>query len=141
MIHLPCPVCQRAVQGIVDEGGHFLPCRNTTHDASCAYYLSASSTGGAPLDFFKSVGWLANVGHVLAGLAVILITWTFTHATSHVIEAWGGLVAYAVVKEYWLDLRYESGETVLSSTVDFVGYIGGAGVGTLLVELARAFAH
>lgn len=93
-------------------------------------------------DWMKSVAWLANVGHVLAGYAVILTTWSFARtATLPLVWAWAALVLYALVKEYWIDLRYESGETLASGTVDFVGYIGGAGLGTLVVELARAFAH
>lgn len=89
-------------------------------------------------DWMKSPAWLANVGHVLAGACVLLIAWTFTHVTWKIEATWAALIAYGVVKEYWIDLRYESDETVLSSTVDFVGYVGGAGVATILIEIARA---
>jgi hypothetical protein len=109
-------------------------------DCECVAELGAAPAPGVA-DWMKSEAWLANVGHVLAGYAVILTAWAFTHTTLYLLDTWGALVAYAILKEYVFDLRYESGETVLSSTIDFVGYIGGAGLGTLVVELARAFAH
>jgi len=98
-------------------------------------------SGSGVADWMKSETWLANVGHVLAGYGAILTAWAFTHATVHLVDTWIALTIYAILKEYVFDLRFESGETVLSSTVDFVGYIGGAGLGTVVVELARAFAH
>jgi len=81
----------------------------------------------APLDFFKSVPWLANVGHFLGGYGVVL-TAAFWGARS--VELWvtGLLAAFVLFKEYFLDLRYESGETVGSSTVDALGYALGAAV-------------
>jgi hypothetical protein len=75
----------------------------------------------APLDYFKSLPWLANVGHFLAGYSVVL---TAAFWGTRTAELWvtGLLAAYVLVKEYFLDLRYESGETVDSSTIDALGY-------------------
>ena len=80
-------------------------------------------TGGGPLDFLKSVTWLANVGHFLGGYAVML-TVAYWHGS---LETWGwALFGYVLVKEYVVDLLFESGETVGSSTVDALGYALGA---------------
>lgn len=89
-------------------------------------------------DWMKSPAWLANAGHFLAGMSVLLVAWTFTHTSWHLAAVWCALVAYAVTKEYWFDLHYESGEDVLSSTVDLVGYVLGAGAATGIIEIARA---
>lgn len=84
----------------------------------------------APLDFFKSEAWLANVGHVLAGYAIILTTGFWTQNAYTIAGVWFLLVTYVLVKEYILDLKFESGETVGSSTVDALGYVAGAIVAT-----------
>lgn len=97
-----------------------------------------TTTKGKPGDWMKSEPWLANVGHVLGGYGAILTAWTLTHVTWHIIATWCAGTAAALVKEYIIDLREESDETVLSSTVDFVGYVAGAGVATGLIEIARA---
>lgn len=90
------------------------------------------SSPGAPLDFFKSVTWLANVGHVLAGYGALL---TVGFWSANLLTAWAVLLVYVVLKEYVLDLMYESGETWLSSTFDALGYLAGAGAATAQVLL------
>ena len=85
----------------------------------------------APLDFFKSEAWLANVGHVLAGYGAILTVCFWSSSANVLGGAWCALSAYILVKEYVLDLHYESGETVGSSTVDALGYVAGAFVATM----------
>lgn len=82
----------------------------------------------AILDFLKSVQWLANVGHFLAGLGVVLLAAIYSHRFETLGAVSCVLVAYGIVKEYIVDLRWESGETLASSTVDFAGYMLGAGV-------------
>ena len=81
----------------------------------------------APLDFFKSVPWLASIGHFLGGYGVVL---TAAYWGERSAEFWvtGLLAGFVLFKEYFLDLRYESGETVGSSTVDALGYALGAAV-------------
>jgi hypothetical protein len=78
------------------------------------------------LDWMKSMQWLANVGHFLAGLGVVLLAALYSHDFETICIVTGALVAYGLVKEYVVDLIWESGETVASSTVDFVGYMLGA---------------
>lgn len=79
-----------------------------------------------PLDFFKSLGWLANVGHVLAGYGAILTVGLWSPGERSLNLAWAALLVYVGLKEYVLDLLFESGETVGSSTVDAIGYVVGA---------------
>ena len=92
---------------------------------------------GAPADWMKSAAWMANAGHFLAGLSVLLVAHTFSHAAGPLSIVSALFVTYALGKEYWFDLRYESGEDVASSTVDFVGYIAGHVVAWALVLSAH----
>lgn len=48
------------------------------------------------------------------------------------LEVWFGFLAFAAIKEYVLDLTFEKGETVLTSTVDAIAYQ----TGVLLARLA-----
>jgi len=90
----------------------------------------------AILDWSKSVPWLANVGHLMAGAHVALITRLFTHSkeTIWIVEAI--LFIVILLKEYVADLLWESGETVGSSTIDALGWFGGNAVGWGLIALA-----
>jgi len=94
-----------------------------------------------PGDWMESTQWLANAGHFLGGLSVILLTsmWAHDVRTVGVWTAFG--VAAALVKEYYIDLRYESNETVGSSTIDFLGYMAGAAVGWLNLWALVAIRH
>jgi hypothetical protein len=94
-------------------------------------------SGQAPLDFFKGVPWLANVGHVLAGYAVVLTAALWSTSFAPILWTTAVLVTYGLVKEYYLDLHFESDETVASSTVDFLGYMAGA-LAAWVEVLARA---
>jgi hypothetical protein len=83
----------------------------------------------APGDWMKSVPWLANVGHVLGGYGVMLTAAFFMlacHSTlKPVLVTQFVLAALVLFKEYYIDLHYESGETVKSSTLDALGWCGG----------------
>lgn len=87
-------------------------------------------------DWMKSYAWVCNAGHALAGYGVVTTAAIFAHArplpVGIVAGCFGALVLF---KEYFIDLRYESGEDVKSSTVDALGYgagmVAGAGVAAL----------
>jgi hypothetical protein len=82
-----------------------------------------------PGDWMKSTAWLANVGHFLFGYAVILTAALWTHRVSPVLLTTAVLFLALSVKEFWIDLKYESGETLMSSTADIAGYTFGIVVG------------
>jgi hypothetical protein len=90
----------------------------------------------APLDWSKSVPWLANVGHLMAGGHVALITWLFTHSKEMIWIVEVIFFITILTKEYVADLLWESGETVGSSTIDALGWFGGNAVAWGLVWLA-----
>jgi hypothetical protein len=92
----------------------------------------------AVLDFMKTMQWLANAGHFLGGLAVLLVTVLFTHSWWWIGGVEALLVVYIVAKEGWIDLAYESGETPTSSAEDAAGYVLGNAVAWGLVALAHA---
>jgi hypothetical protein len=92
-----------------------------------------------PGDFMKSTSWLANAGHMLAGYGVILTTLFFSHRVIVVAAVHAAFFALVCFKEYYVDLRYESGEDTESSTIDAAGYMGGALAGWALWGLAHLF--
>lgn len=82
-----------------------------------------------PGDWMKSPTWLANAGHFLAGYAWMTTTFLFDVLFARAQWVWGVLVVSQVfaasavlVKEYVIDLRDETGETIASSTEDALGY-------------------
>lgn len=91
----------------------------------------------AVADWMKSPVFLANAGHVMLGGIVTLVTALFTHNWLYLGVIWGALALYVGVKEYYFDLKYESDETLGSSTIDALGYVVGATLSGLLVLLAQ----
>lgn len=83
--------------------------------------------GPKPLDFFKTNQWCATMGHWLGGFFILFVPTFWALGSEHVLE-WltGCLLVAAALKEYWLDLAYESDEDVWSSTCDFIGWSFGA---------------
>jgi hypothetical protein len=47
------------------------------------------------------------------------------------------LAFYVLGKEYGYDLKYETGETLRSSTEDAIGYLVGSAIGWAVVLLVR----
>ena len=94
-----------------------------------------------PGDWMKTPEFLANAGHFLAGYSFMLTVAFFAHsccaAWAVMCTAWVAFSALVAVKEYVIDLREESDETVESSTVDAVGYTLGAVVAWGAVLLAH----
>jgi hypothetical protein len=89
-----------------------------------------------PGDWMKSPAFLAGAGHALAGcLLVTTAGYLGGHAVALIAVV--ALTVVALVKEYVIDLRVESGETPLSSTVDFLEYMAGAGVGAFVVFVGK----
>lgn len=78
-----------------------------------------------PGDWMKSPVWLANIGHFLAGYAVILTACVFARTVEPLLVTQGIFTLIVLAKEYIIDLAEESGETVLSSTIDALGYFIG----------------
>ena len=91
----------------------------------------------APGDWMKSEAWLASAGHFLAGCNILLSVALFSHAWTPLLWAELTLAATVLPKEFWYDLRYESGETLASSTLDALGYGIGSAVAWSLIALAR----
>jgi len=91
----------------------------------------------AVFDWMKSPAWLAAVGHVMAGALVVFVMLLFTRALLPILVVEVIFVAYVVVKEYVVDLNFESDETVGSSTIDALGYVGGHLAAWGLVLLAH----
>jgi hypothetical protein len=83
-------------------------------------------------DWMKDPTFLAEAGHALAGCLCVL-TCAWFGGIKWAWRGWLAFVAYALLKEYAIDLRVESGENFFSSTVDFVFYMVGTGWGWLLV--------
>lgn len=89
-------------------------------------------------DWMKSPSFLANAGHFLAGYAVLLTAVLFTRSPDALFWVEVALAAYVLGKEYVVDLLYESGETLWSSTVDALGYLIGNLAAWALVLLSRS---
>jgi VanZ family protein len=71
-----------------------------------------------------NVQFLADVGHFTVPYALVA---TFPRAKWEIL---GLFVAYAAVKEYYFDARYEvPHQTFWDNTEDFIGYLLGAAVG------------
>ena len=93
-----------------------------------------------PGDWMESAQNLANIGHALAGYAVLVTANLFTRNGVPITIVEGLLAAYVLGKEYIYDLREETGETFASSTEDALGYLVGNAVAWLPVLLAWRFA-
>jgi hypothetical protein len=89
-----------------------------------------------PGDWMENAQNLADGVHCAIGMGVLVITALFAHRWLPFLVAEGMLVPFVLVKEYWYDLKYETGETVRSSTVDALGYLIGNAAGWLLLFVA-----
>jgi hypothetical protein len=120
-----CGMCR--VDNCVKPGHHLV---DVYGDVATGF--AAPPAPAAPGDWMKSVTWLANAGHFLGGFVVIAIATMWSKDDAYWISAVTvfGLML-AAVKEYYIDLTFESDETVLSSTIDLAGYVAGAAVAWL----------
>jgi hypothetical protein len=98
--------------------------------------LLPENRAAKPGDWMKSPAFLAGAGHSLAGCLVITAS---AYLGGRVVAgcAFVLLIILALFKEFVIDLRFETGETMASSLVDFFEYIGGALVGAVLVMLLK----
>ncbi len=78
-----------------------------------------------PGDWMENPQNLANIGHALAGYAVLVTALLFTSKWLPLAIVEVLLTVYVLTKEFWYDLKYETGETVRSSTIDALGYLIG----------------
>jgi hypothetical protein len=88
-------------------------------------------------DWMKSEALVTNAAHALAGACVLLVAALFTHARMPLSIVEVVLAAYVLIKEYYIDLYYESGEDVASSTADALGYVAGNLLAVGLLVFAR----
>ncbi len=70
----------------------------------------------------KSQAFVTAMAHMFAAFSIL------SYLTYQHIPLWAStlpLLALVLYKEYIFDLHYESGETYISSTEDFLEYLGG----------------
>ena len=89
-------------------------------------------------DWMKTTSWLANAGHFLAGMCVLLATLLFTHAWLPIGIVEAVFLLYVGVKEFWFDVHYESSEDYASGAVDAAGYVVGNSVAWAMIAVAHA---
>ena len=90
-----------------------------------------------PGDWMENPQNLANLGHALAGYAVLVTALLFTSKWLPLAVVEALLVVYVLTKEFWYDLKYETGETMRSSTIDALGYL----VGNILAIVCGVIRH
>lgn len=84
--------------------------------------------GDKPGDWMENVQNLADGVHFALSYGVLLTTFYFTNSWWWIGGVEAFLTAFVLAKEYWYDLRYETGETWKSSTIDALGWLVGNGV-------------
>ena len=91
--------------------------------------------------------YLAQVGHFLGGVSVMLLSlvatlvWADGALEPCVYAFFGGLLA-AAIKEFWYDLRYElPKQTIDDSAMDFSFYALGGVAGGAVCAFALAHIH
>jgi hypothetical protein len=90
-----------------------------------------------PGDWMENPQNLANIGHALAGYAVLLTAIFFTSSWLPLAIIEVLLAVYVLTKEFWYDLKYETGETMRSSTIDALGYL----IGNILAGACGVIRH
>jgi len=90
-----------------------------------------------PGDWMENSQNLANIGHALGGAFVLHVAVMFSRNWWPVLVVEVLLAAYVLIKEYWYDLKYETGETMKSSTIDALGYLVGTVIEWGLIGLAH----
>ena len=89
-----------------------------------------------PGDWMENVQNLADGDHVAIGALAVVVPALYAHTWLPMLVASAVLVPFVLAKEYWYDLRYETGETWRSSTVDALGYLIGQAFGWGLAGIA-----
>ena len=92
---------------------------------------------GKPGDWMENVQNLADGVHAALSYAVLLTTVFFTHNWWWIGGVEVFLVVFVLVKEFYYDLRYETGETMRSSTIDALGWL----VGNIVCWIVLGLAH
>ncbi len=101
--------------------------------------IERAQSPAKPGDWMENPQNLANIGHALGGMVVLLATLLFTYRWYVVATVEILLTVYVIVKEFWYDLRYETGETLKSSAEDALGYLVGTVIAWGFVGLALVF--
>jgi hypothetical protein len=83
------------------------------------------TTAAKPGDWMENYTAQSTGCHILIGFSLLVATALLTRLGWVAGAAEGALGAWVVGKEFWYDLRFETGETWRSSTVDALGYAAG----------------
>jgi len=75
-----------------------------------------------------SPGFIAFNAH--CWFAAFMVSWLVNAGVNPVIVAIGAALL-AWIKEFWYDMRYEPGQTIEDSALDFVGYSAGIIIGMI----------
>lgn len=90
---------------------------------------------GASGDWMENFTIQSTGVHILLGFSILLVAAFFATGNAALYWTEGALYVFVLGKEYWYDLKYETGENVKSSTVDALGYFAGNLVALGLVLL------
>lgn len=97
--------------------------------------------GDKPGDWMENSQTLANGVHAALSYGILLTTAFLAHTSSHLWWWIGGvevfLLAFVLVKEFWYDLRFETGETIATSTEDALGWL----IGNVIAWAVLGLAH
>lgn len=90
-----------------------------------------------PGDWMENKQNLANGVHCALSYAILLTTAFLSRGSLKWILAIEiALTIFVLVKEYWYDLRYETGETIKTSTEDALGWLIGNGIAWTVIAIA-----
>lgn len=82
--------------------------------------------------------FLAEMAHFAWAYGILLTAALWSVQRRHIVQLFLAFVAFAVVKEFWYDLRYEVPvDTVAGSALDFAVYMLGGCVALLVIWIRR----
>jgi hypothetical protein len=82
-----------------------------------------------PGDWMENAQTLANGVHCFLCYSIVFTNWMMSLGNHHqfwwIVGLEFFLIVFVLVKEYWYDLNYETGETLYTSTEDALGWLSG----------------
>ena len=92
-----------------------------------------------PGDWMENFTIQSSGVHFLLGYSILFTAAMTMRVFSHVLWVEGLLFAYVGIKEFWYDVKYETGESIKSGAIDALGYVLGNGVawGVILWKMMR----
>jgi hypothetical protein len=92
--------------------------------------VKLKEVGDKPGDWMEVPQNLANGVHFALSYGTLLTVAFLAHQSPHLkafLIGWEVfLLLFVLGKEYWYDLKYETGETMWTSTLDCLGWLAGA---------------